>query len=155
MSSNAVNLAQLSLGFINLNTPLFSLLVYKRVPPSLIHTLSRHLRMVANIHCLNPTVLMYVFGSQKCPIEMVLMFFVLFWVHTTFCLFDLILYIPVNNLSVMLGWVFLGWSSSKQGLMCLAQGHNALMLVRLEPAALRSPVKHSTTNHCPPLEHTT
>ena len=29
--------------------------------------------------------------------------------------------------------------------MCLAQGHNAVMLVRLEPAALRSPVKHSTT----------
>ena len=25
-----------------------------------------------------------------------------------FCLFDLILYIPVNNFSVMSGWVFLG-----------------------------------------------
>ena len=24
------------------------------------------------------------------------------------CLFDLILYVPVNNLSVMSGWVFLG-----------------------------------------------
>ena len=24
------------------------------------------------------------------------------------CLFDFILYVPVNNLSVMLGWVFLG-----------------------------------------------
>ena len=30
-------------------------------------------------------------------------------------------------------------------LMCLAQGHNALMLVRLEPVALKSRVKHSTT----------
>ena len=29
--------------------------------------------------------------------------------------------------------------------MCLAQGHNALIPVRLERAALRSSVKHSTT----------
>ena len=29
--------------------------------------------------------------------------------------------------------------------MCLAQGHNALTPVRLEPAAPRSRVKHSTT----------
>ena len=29
--------------------------------------------------------------------------------------------------------------------MCLAQGHNAVMLVRLGPAAPRSRVKHSTT----------
>ena len=29
--------------------------------------------------------------------------------------------------------------------MCLAQGHNAVTPVRLEPAALRSRVKHSTT----------
>ena len=29
--------------------------------------------------------------------------------------------------------------------MCLAQGHNAVMPVRLEPAAPRSQVKHSTT----------
>ena len=36
-------------------------------------------------------------------------------------LFDLILYIPVNNLSVTLGRVFLGWTSTKLGLMCLAQ----------------------------------
>ena len=52
---------------------------------------------------------------------------------------------PINNLSVMLGQVFLGWTSSKLGLMCLAQGHNAAMPVRLEPMAPRSPVKHSTT----------
>ena len=31
------------------------------------------------------------------------------------------------------------------GLMCLAQGQNAVSPVRLEPAALRSRVKHSTT----------
>ena len=29
--------------------------------------------------------------------------------------------------------------------MCLAQGHNAVTLVRLKPAAPRSRVKHSTT----------
>ena len=29
--------------------------------------------------------------------------------------------------------------------MCLAQGYNAVTLVRLEPVALRSRVKHSTT----------
>ena len=39
-------------------------------------------------------------------------------------LFDLILYVPVNNFTVMPGWDLLGWASTKQGLMCLAQGHN-------------------------------
>ena len=29
--------------------------------------------------------------------------------------------------------------------MCLAQGHNAVPSLRLEPATLRSQVKHSTT----------
>ena len=29
--------------------------------------------------------------------------------------------------------------------MCLAQGHNAVMLEKFEPTALRSRVKHSTT----------
>ena len=62
-----------------------------------------------------------------------------------FCLFDLILYMLVNNFSVMSGSVFLGWTSTKQGLVCLAQGHNALTPVRLEPAALPSLVKHYTT----------
>ena len=41
---------------------------------------------------------------------------------------------PVNNFSVMLGQVFLGWTSTKQGQMCLAQGHNTVTPVRLEPA---------------------
>ena len=49
---------------------------------------------------------------------------------------------PINNLSVKQGQVFLGIASTKQGLMCLAQGHNA---VRLKPLALWSQVKHSTT----------
>ena len=62
-----------------------------------------------------------------------------------FCLFDLNLYVPVNNLSVISGRVFLCLISIKQGLMCPAQGHNAVTPVRLEPAAPLSRVKHSTT----------
>ena len=33
----------------------------------------------------------------------------------------------------------------RDGLMCLAKGHNAVTLVRLKPATPRSRVKHSTT----------
>ena len=36
--------------------------------------------------------------------------------------------------------------------MCLAQGHNAVKPMRLEPATLRSQVKHSTTKRLPSLE---
>ena len=74
----------------------------------------------------------------------VVFFFKLFHdYHQSFCLFDLILYVPVNNPSVMSGRVFLGWTSTKQGSMCLAQGHNAVRPVRLEPTVLWSRVKHS------------
>ena len=52
---------------------------------------------------------------------------------------------PINNLSVIKGWVFLGWTSTKLGSICLAQGHSAVTLVRLQPTAPRSRVKHSTT----------
>ena len=62
-----------------------------------------------------------------------------------FALFDLILYVPANNFSVMSGCVFLDLTSSKQGLMCLAQGHNAVMPVRLQPATSLFPDKHSIT----------
>ena len=41
------------------------------------------------------------------------------------CLFDWILYVPVNNFSVMSGPVFLGWTSTKQRIKFLAQGHNS------------------------------
>ena len=40
------------------------------------------------------------------------------------CLIDLILYVPVNNFLVITGRVFLVWTSSKQGLLCPALGHN-------------------------------
>ena len=80
----------------------------------------------------------------------------LIWVQTVcldFCgrqwlfeiLFDLILYVPVNIFSVMSGRVFLGWTSTKQGLTCLAQGHKTVTPVRLKPANTWSWVKHSTT----------
>ena len=52
-------------------------------------------------------------------------------------LFDFVLYVPVNNFSVI--------SSTMQGLISLAQGHNAVTPVRLEPATPWSRVKHSTT----------
>ena len=56
----------------------------------------------------------------------------------------LILYVQVNNLSVTSGWVFLGWTSTELELMCLANGHNTVTPVRLEPVALQSRVKHFT-----------
>ena len=48
----------------------------------------------------------------------------------------------INNLSVKKGCVFLGWTSTKLGLMFLLKDATP---VRLEPAAPRSQVKHSTT----------
>ena len=48
--------------------------------------------------------------------------------HVLFCLLNLILYIPVNIFSVMLGRVILGWTSTKQLIKCLAQGHNTAIL---------------------------
>ena len=36
---------------------------------------------------------------------------------------------PINNLSFTSGRVFLGWTSTKLGLMCLAQGHNAVPIL--------------------------
>ena len=65
-------------------------------------------------------------------------------VNNRLILFDLILYIPVKRISVMSGRVFLGWTSTKQGLICLAQEHNAVTLMRREPATSQSRVKHST-----------
>ena len=52
---------------------------------------------------------------------------------------------PINNLSDIKGWVYLGWTSAKLGLMCLAQDHNTETPVSREPAAPRSRVKYSST----------
>ena len=70
--------------------------------------------------------------------------FLIIMTLSEFCSFDLILYVPVNNFSVMLRRIFMCWTSPKHGLMCLAQWHNAVLLVRLKPATPRSWVKHST-----------
>ena len=67
--------------------------------------------------------------------------------------YDLILYVPVNICSVMLVPVFPGWTSAKQGLMFLAQRHNAVPPVRLEPATLPPQVKYSTTDPTALLIH--
>ena len=64
------------------------------------------------------------------------------------CLFDLILYIPVNNFSVMPGRVFLWCTSTKQGLMSLAEGHKAVTPARPEPASLD--LESSTLSLCTP-----
>ena len=48
--------------------------------------------------------------------------------------FLLILNIPVNNFSVMSERVFLGLTSTKQSIKCLAQGHNAVPPLRFKPA---------------------
>ena len=40
--------------------------------------------------------------------------------NSLFCLFDLILYVSSTIFSVMQGRVFLGWTSTKLGKMCLA-----------------------------------
>ena len=50
------------------------------------------------------------------------------------------------------GQVFLGLTSTKQGINCLAEGHKAVALVRFEPATPQSRVKHSTTE--PPRSST-
>ena len=53
-------------------------------------------------------------------------------------LFGLVLYVPANNFSAMLGRVFLGRTSTKQLIKCLAQRHNTVIppAVRLELATL-------------------
>ena len=56
---------------------------------------------------------------------------VCFTLTNMFVCFDLIIYEPVNFFSVMSGRVFQGWTSTKQRLKCLAQGHKAIPLVRL------------------------
>ena len=65
-----------------------------------------------------------------------------------FCLFDLILYIHQQSFSYI-GTGLPGLNQYLARINALAQGHNAVTLVRLEPAALWSRVKHSTTE--PPM----
>ena len=69
-----------------------------------------------------------------------------------FCLFGFILYIPVNNISVMLGWSSMGWTSAKQWIKHLAQGHNTVS-ARVEPQTSNPPILSLTLyqlSHCTP-----
>ena len=67
----------------------------------------------------------------------------LFPLFTTIVLFVVMLYIPVNIFLVMSERfpVFLGWTSTKQQIECLVQGHNT---VSLKLATFRSPALCST-----------
>ena len=55
-------------------------------------------------------------------------------VYMIVCVFGLIAYVPFNIFSIMLGWVFMCLTSTKQSIKCLAQGHNSVPQMRLEPA---------------------
>ena len=59
-------------------------------------------------------------------------------IQVTYCLFVLMLYVPVNNFSVKSGRlsIFLGLTNTKQRLKCLAQGHNTVTPVSLKLATL-------------------
>ena len=46
---------------------------------------------------------------------------------------------------IYVGPLFLGWTSTKQGSRCLAQGHNTMTPVRVELTTPQSRDKHSTT----------
>ena len=69
----------------------------------------------------------------------------LFWMKILVCLLDLIPYIPVNTFSVMSGWFFMGWTSSKQVSMCLGQTHNAVTQIGVYQGAPWNRVKHCAT----------
>ena len=58
-------------------------------------------------------------------------------------LVDLILNVPVNNFSLMLGRShrFLGITSTFWRMKCLAQGHNKVTRVRIEPPTSRSGIR--------------
>ena len=56
-----------------------------------------------------------------------------------------LIYVPVDNFSVMRGRVFLGLTSTKQWFMCLAQRHNTATLVWLKHSTPWFVLKHSTT----------
>ena len=58
-----------------------------------------------------------------------------------------LLNVPVNNFSVMSGRShrFLDFNQYSRELMCLAQGHNTVTLVEIEPRTSRFGVRRSTT----------
>ena len=74
----------------------------------------------------------------------VLIFLLGIWLQVAkFNSFDLILYVPVNNLSVMSGRVFLGWTSIKD--KCVLLKETTKWHSETQTRAPLSRVKHSTT----------
>ena len=53
------------------------------------------------------------------------------------CLFGLIFYVPINSVSVLLALLFLGLTNSKEEIKYIAQEHNTVSLVKLDPATPR------------------
>ena len=71
---------------------------------------------------------------------------ILIWVHSVCyhdCCFDSLC--PSQQFFSHVGRVSLGWTSTKQRVKCIAQGHNTVSLVMLQPTNPRSHVKHSTS----------
>ena len=66
--------------------------------------------------------------------------------HYLFVWFDSLR--PINNLSVTYGWIFLGWTSTELGLMCLAQWHKAVTPVRLKPVTPGLESSILSLSHC-------
>ena len=69
------------------------------------------------------------------------------------CLVHLILNVPVNNFTVMLGQGhrFLGITSTFGEYICLAKGHNIVTRVRSDTRTLASEADALTTSPAPPL----
>ena len=63
------------------------------------------------------------------------------------------LYVPVNNFSAMSGQfpAFLGWTSTKQQITCLAEGHNTVTPVRLTSNPSIPSLMLYQLSHCSPL----
>ena len=67
----------------------------------------------------------------------------LLWPKQFLCMFVLLLYVTVNNFLVIFGFfpAFLGWTSTKQRIKCLTQGHNTVPPMSLK---LKSPFNPTT-----------
>ena len=83
--------------------------------------------------CSSPVIIMYSQETWKTVYILVsrLLRFCMMWFFTA----------QSTIFKVMSGWIFLGWTSTKQVVMCLAQEHNAERLVRVHPTTSRSWVK--------------
>ena len=70
-----------------------------------------------------------------------------------FRFFGWFLYVPVNNFSVILGGVFLGWTSTKQRIKCLAQGHNTVTSLAMGlPLLILSSPGSASSSHVESLD---